>query len=61
VVTVRKKGMLSGKSKAVVDKCWGIADIAVVDMKNSPGIINNFCFSLESLKNCHFRYYNRFY
>ncbi|TPX67222.1 hypothetical protein SpCBS45565_g03925 [Spizellomyces sp. 'palustris'] len=42
LVTTKKKNIISGKSRMVLDKCWSLADVAVVDMKDSIEVSNAF-------------------
>ncbi|KAJ3268238.1 exocyst complex component exo84 [Borealophlyctis nickersoniae] len=42
VVATRKKSIITGKSRMVVDKCWGLMDLAVIDVKDSVDVSNAF-------------------
>ncbi|KAJ3075450.1 exocyst complex component exo84 [Podochytrium sp. JEL0797] len=42
VVVMRKKNILNGKSKVVVEKCLRLVEMAVIDMKDSSDITNAF-------------------
>ncbi|KAI9090940.1 hypothetical protein DFS34DRAFT_636127 [Phlyctochytrium arcticum] len=42
LVTTKKKNIISGKSKMILDKCWSLADVAVIDMKDSTEVSNAF-------------------
>ncbi|RKO83939.1 hypothetical protein BDK51DRAFT_31478 [Blyttiomyces helicus] len=35
VIATKKKNIMSGKSRLAVEKCWGILDLAVIDIKDS--------------------------
>lgn len=38
LITTKKRGIISGKSRMVLDKCWSLADVAVIDVKDSTGM-----------------------
>ncbi|KAJ3015674.1 exocyst complex component exo84 [Thoreauomyces humboldtii] len=42
VVSTKKRGIISGKSRMVLDKCWGVGDVAVIDVKDSMEVSNAF-------------------
>lgn len=35
ILTSKKKNLISGKTKTVVDKCFGLSEIAVIDVKDN--------------------------
>ncbi|TPX54804.1 hypothetical protein PhCBS80983_g05744 [Powellomyces hirtus] len=42
LVTTKKRGIISGKSRMVLDKCWSVGDVAVIDVKDSMEVSNAF-------------------
>ncbi|KAI8819537.1 uncharacterized protein EV422DRAFT_533391 [Fimicolochytrium jonesii] len=42
VVTTKKRGIISGKNKMVLDKCWSLGDVAIIDVKDSTEVSNAF-------------------
>ncbi|KAJ3042059.1 exocyst complex component exo84 [Rhizophlyctis rosea] len=42
IVATKKKSLITGKNRMSVDKCWGLIDLAVVDVKDSADATNVF-------------------
>ncbi|KAJ3162605.1 exocyst complex component exo84 [Geranomyces variabilis] len=42
LVTTKKRGIISGKSRMVLDKCWSVGDVAIIDVKDSTEVSNAF-------------------
>ncbi|KAI8803168.1 hypothetical protein BJ742DRAFT_872731 [Cladochytrium replicatum] len=59
VVTVKKKSMISGRSRLVVDKCWKLSEIAVIDVKDTGKYLTSI-YSTLLLTNLNQEYSNGF-
>ncbi|KAJ3328132.1 exocyst complex component exo84 [Blyttiomyces sp. JEL0837] len=42
LITVKKKNLISGKARIVLERCFRISEIAIIDMKDSSDVSNAF-------------------